>query len=243
MRIYENLQRSESSEQERRVRIMPKLYNWYIVNKGKYCIAHGNVMGSDKFPDSLDIHTSKIANVNIRNETVQICTKNTIYVCDFRDCCFEKQKQLDCLPVDLAVLARKYKKEYQATKNSVLLVFSDHAKYYFEKAEVCLDAKVMDLPMHVHIGMFQDSCLIGDIVEGGQYDIRYFPHPGNVEFYTVEVENLPVDLLNAGEKILYFRTEYGIIAVDPKEKKRLKAKNVLDKNIVVNLKDGDLYPA
>lgn len=209
---------------------MPKLYNWYILDKGNYYVAHGNVVGSDRFQDSLKIHTSKIEKVDISDELVKIHTKNTVYQCNLQDCLFWNQKPIKLLPVNLDELAKKYNKEYQTIKDSVLLVLTDHNEYYFDKAVVNRDGESIDLPMYVNVGMFQDSCLIGDADKGGKYDVRYFPHQGNVEFYLIQVDELPVYLSNAGDHPLCFRTEYGIIEVPAGEQKRMSAKNTLEKD-------------
>lgn len=211
-----------------------KLYNWYILDKGEYCVAYGNVMESEKFPDRLFIHTSMIHNVDIDGETVNIHTKNSVYVCNLKNCCFENQKRLDCLPVDLDFFAKKYEEKYDVDTNSILLAFSDYEAYFFKKATLNKDHKEIDLPIYIHLGMMQDSCIIGD--ECGLYDIRYFPNPGNIEFYIMDVEKIPVDLYNAGEKVLYFTTEYGMIEVLPNEKKRICGKNTIDENSKINLK-------
>jgi hypothetical protein len=204
---------------------MARLFNWYIIDKGEYCIAYGNVIESEKFPDRLFIHTSRIQKVDVIEEMVSIYTKNSVYICELKNCCYDNQKNIDYLPVDLDILAEKYKIKYDVDTNSILLAFSDHEEYFFKKATLNKDNIEIDLSMYVHLGMVQDSCIIGDGTEGGLYDIRYFPNPGKLEFYTLDVENVPVILYNVGEKILHFQTEYGIIEVKPTEKKRLCGKN------------------
>ena len=230
---------------------MPTLYNWYIDKPREHCHAHGNVVGHPKFTDSLPIHTSAIQRISLDGEIVTIETRNTVYMAALPDCDLARERNESRLfPEGLIErLKREYRaRVYKTKKDSVLLVYSDHCSYYFDRCIVNRSGQKTELGMGTHLGMFQDSCLIGRAgmaVCESTCDIRYFPHPGWIEYYTMDTDSLPVYLRNAGEHTLYFRMGAYWLELPPGAGKKLCRHNALAKSRAaeLSLPEGDLYPA
>lgn len=55
------------------------LKNWNIYNILFYSVAQGNVYGNPKFEDGTFIHTSDILNFNIKEDHLEVETRNSIY--------------------------------------------------------------------------------------------------------------------------------------------------------------------
>jgi hypothetical protein len=197
-----------------------KLLNWHIENKKDYCIAHGNVTGNERFQNGEKIHTSKIIKTEMIDETVFIHTKNSLYQCEVKNCCFNYQNQIDILPFTIADYKEKYFKDFPPEKNSITLEFSAEIDDFFKRAIVEDSGKIIELSMSVHVGNFQDSCLIGDGADGGKYDIRYYPN-NIIEFYCFDTDNLPLYIVNSGKTALKFGTIHGETVDVPAGSKKL----------------------
>ncbi|MFA6931706.1 MAG: hypothetical protein WCT05_15385, partial [Lentisphaeria bacterium] len=88
---------------------------------------------------------------------------------------------------NIADYKEKYFKDFPPEKNSITLEFSAEIDDFFKRAIVEDGGKIIELSMSVHVGNFQDSCLIGDGADGGKYDIRYYPN-NIIEFYTFDTD-------------------------------------------------------
>lgn len=62
-----------------------------------------------------------------------------------------------------------------------------------------VDGMIIDIPIHVHAGMFTDSILIG----GSECDWRFFPRCGEIECYHWTGELEAVRLENIGTDFVY----------------------------------------
>ncbi len=230
---------------------IPRLYHWYISKEtcmdGKtFAVAHGNVTGHKKLPDTMFIHTSKIVEVCVDQETEQVViqTRNTEYHCRLSDIDYSKPDTSDYIP-ELSEYAKKYGKEreYTLDDNTILLVLSDHEEYYFEKMIIKKDGKVYDGEMYTHIGTFQDSCLISCYGFENGVDIRYFPHAQHLETYCQETDSLPIYLQNSGDRAIYFTANEGVIMLEPGMRKLVSKENTRAVSEIPDLDRNDLYPA
>lgn len=199
---------------------MKKLSNWHIEMKSDYYIAHGNVSGNQRFQDGTKIHTSKITKTEMIDDMIFIYTKNSVYKCLIENCCFNYQTQIDILPFDISTYKEKYFKDFPPQKNSITLNFSAEIDNFFKHAIVESNGEIIELSMYLHLGMYQDSCLIGNGSEGGQYDIRYYPN-NIIEFYCFDTDNLPVYIENSGNTPLKIKTIHGENLDIPAKTKKL----------------------
>lgn len=126
------------------------------------------------------------------------------------------------------------------TQNSILLVFADYKEYGLFNASLDLNGEIFQLGCDVHLGMFQDSCLIcfkdfknsKAMKKLQNIDIRFFP-PANffsncIEFYLFESAEFPVYLHNAGKSKMIFKTDEWRIELEPNERKLVSSENFID---------------
>lgn len=226
------------------------LLNWHIEpfeHKGlTYIRAVGNVVGHYRFEDSEWIHTSDIEEIDVDEESseVIICTRNTRFFCKIDSWDFEEQD----LYVDVFPNYEYYKNKYKVEKEDpiepgkVLLSISNYDSYYFHDIFYKEDESSEKMKFHTwpHVGMFQDSFLIHN-EDFCTFDIRYFPHPGNIEFYAEHTNGKPFFIENVGTEVLYAQTSVGIIKLEPGERKEVIAENTEKEKMF--LSGGDLYPA
>lgn len=232
------------------------LHYWYIQSCNGIFIARGNVTGNPKINDSVRIHTSPVVSVSVdeNNGEVLVFTVNSIYHCPLDYWDFGKQDEYeikDLIP-DYDSLKEKNsaKTEYpEIEQGKVLLVLADFCDYYFHS--LCVkdgNGDKIEYSTHSHIGMFQDSFLIGlsknaprSLSFPHHIDLRYFPHYKNIEFYSDETDGMPLYAENIGNSDIYIRRSGLSFCLKPGERKELVKKNA-EKDIN-NLPDGDLYPA
>ena len=209
-------------------------------------LAHGNVTGHPKLADSYYIHTSEVEEICLDKdkEEVLIKTNHTVYHCPFHYCNFAKQDEMPDLIPEYAWLKEHYQGaayDPEIEEEQVLLVLSNfddyffHSIYYKKKGE----EKRRNYSSYAHIGMFQDSYLIH--VEDTEIDLRYYPHFGNVEFYSQETDGKRFFIENIGNSTLYAEAEEGTYCFLPGERKEIIKENAEKEKPV--LPGGDLYPA
>lgn len=228
------------------------LHYWHIdehvTEAGKYRIGHGIVTGHPRISDACKMHTSNIKAIytDFENGELVVITMNNEYHCPLTYCNWKKQDEYAHVIPDYEKVKAKYKDKIQYPSiepGKVLLVLANFSEYYFHSLYfVPMDSKdSKPLPFHgyAHIGMFQDSYLIG--VDNGQIDLRYFPHYQNVEFYSEDTNNMPFFVENIGDVVLYLKTSVGTIKLNPGERKEVIKENE-EKDPPV-LPGGDLYPA
>ena len=232
-----------------------RLFHWYIEEFKKdddvYAVAWGNVQGHYRLADTTFIHTSVIKSVTVDEESEQVIiqTLNTEYLCPLNVCCYEKgdtSKFVENFETYREKFSNVMPKEYEVSSESVLLVFSDHERYYFETAFCKHKDECVKMSGGAHIGTFQDSFLIRHYAEKweGSIDIRYFPHEGNLEFYMMSVpDNMDIYIENSGESELYFKAPGGTMKVGAGERKKVCNESLEPKESLPLLPGGDLYPA
>ncbi len=228
-----------------------RLYNWALKKtqqSGREFIqACGNMTGHYEVADSEFIHTSEIESIDIDEENGEaiICTRHTRYFCRLDSLAFEEQDAYPEAIPNYEKLKAKYGKKKDVAPiedGNILLQIANYATYYFQDlyykpvgAEEPVKYKAFP-----HVGTFQDSFLIW-VEDSEIIDLRYFPHPGNIEFYVQETHGVPWFIENIGETTLYVKTYAGTIKLDPGERKEIKDENAEEEK--VDLPGGDLYPA
>ena len=229
-----------------------QLHYWYITEhdtgETTFRVAHGIVTGHQKLLDSEMTHTSSVKAIYIDEDADEavITTQNSVYHCPLAYCRFKRQDEFPDILPEYEKLKEKYKDaiEYPTIEpGKVLLVLADFCDYYFHSLcyipEDSQDGERLEYNAHAHIGMFQDSYLIG--TKGGEIDLRYFPHYQNIGFYVTITGKRPLYLENIGSTVLYAATPAGLIKLEPGKRKEVKKENAEEKKPI--LPDGDLYPA
>ena len=208
--------------------------------------AQGIVTGHYRIADSRYLYSSEVKEIKIDwdEEEALIQTMNTLYHCPLEYIDFKKQDESPELLPDYEEIKERYKDKRQdptIEPGKVLTVFSNYDDYYFHSLFYIPEgeAEPVEYSAYPHIGTFQDSYLIEAWEKG--IDIRYFPHMGNVEFYSESTNGCPWFIENIGSGTLYFQTRVGLIKLDPGERKRVKKENTEKEKPA--LSGGDLYPA
>ena len=186
---------------------MKTLKYWYITGfrKGawKGCMAHGIVHGHQRLADGILIHTSAISAVMVERDMAMIRTKNSEYHCRLDEASFELfDEPGKRYFLDFENLREKYERrlEVPGQGDGALIVLDGEAEYYFVGAAYRCCGEVIEVRVPtVHLGMVQDSVLMGCFIERTEQaiDYRYFPFPGKVEFYSW-MNELDTYITNAG---------------------------------------------
>lgn len=229
---------------------MKMLHQWYLEmhrshDGRKYPMGRGIVTGHPEISDTTFIHTSEVKDIRRDGDEIILSTLNSEYHCPLAFCCFEKMKDNKELLPDYEALRAEYEGKGQPTiePGNVLLVISDFCEYYFHSLYYVpadsKDGKPIEVHANAHVGTFQDSFLIRAHEYG--IDLRYFPHPGNIEFYSQETNDRALWIENIGNSELYAKTCYGVIHLGPGERKKVDEDAIESES--PSLLDGDLYPA
>lgn len=245
LRVMEGTIESILGKEASETACKPMLHRWYLDRQGEYIIGHGVVTGHKKLPDTMRIHTSPVSGIEIDSEhgDALVITKNTTYRCPLDSLRFSKQDAFPELIPDYDTIKENYSKPIEKPEieqGKVLLVLSDYDEYYFHS--LCVkgeDNEPLPYSGWPHVGMFQDSYLIG--TEDGKIDLRYFPHFKNIEFYSSETDGMPLYVENIGSSVLYIQYGGHDFRFDPGERKELTEENA--SKDTPDLPDGDLYPA
>lgn len=212
-----------------------QLHYWYVGEheiEGKlYKMGHGIVTGHKKLLDTIDAHTSAIQEMHIDEEAEELVltTVNTVFHCPLSYCRFDKQDKYPNAVPNYKNLKKKYKNSIRypsIEQGNVLLVLANFCYYYFHSLyyvpKDSEDGKPVEFMGYPHVGMFQDSFLVW--ADDYKIDLRYFPHPQNIEFYSEDTKGCPLFLENIGDVVLYARTSVGKIRLEPGERKEVKKK-------------------
>lgn len=229
---------------------MIMLHQWYLArhtsHDGRvYPMAWGVVTGHPRIDDTTFIHTSEVKDIRREGDEIVLTTRNNEYHCPLNSCSFTKMKNSSELLPDYEALRAEYegKGQPKIEPGNVLLVIADFCLYYFHSLYYVpldsADGKPVEVDAHEHVGMTQDSFLIW--ADGYRIDLRYFPHWGNIEFYTERTEGLPLWIENIGSTPLYAKASCGVIRLKPGERKKVDEDNAEPEAPV--LAGGDLYPA
>ncbi len=227
------------------------LHHWYLsigeCDGEKITIAHGIVSGHPNLTDSTSIHTSLVRDIDVDLEAgvVRIITKNSVYNCPLDSCRWRRMAEYSYLLPDFDGLKKKY--QYSASQpiieaGKMLLVLSNFDEYYFNSLYYVPAGKTERIGYcgSPHIGTYQDSYLIqSDFECTEQFDIRYFPHFRNIEFYSLDTDGVPLYIENIGDVPLYVKGEGFTMLINPNERKEFCKENAEEETA---LPDGDLYP-
>lgn len=228
------------------------LHYWYIeehtTEMGMFRIGHGIVTGHPRISDACDMHTSNIRTIftDFEKGELVVTTMNNEYHCPLEYCRWKRQDEYAHVIPDYEEVKERYmdKIQYPSIEpGKVLLVLANFCEYYFHSLYyVPLESKDNEpIPFHgyPHVGMFQDSYLIG--TDDTSIDLRYFPHFQNVKFYCEHTDNMPFFIENIGDVVLCAKTSVGTIKIKPGERKQVIKENAEDDTPI--LPGGDLYPA
>lgn len=226
------------------------LHYWYITEEtyenGNFVVAHGIVTGHNRLEDSIFINTSEVREIIIdkENEEAIVKTRNSTYNCPLEYCEWEIQKNDKNLIPEFDLLKKKYQdriKQPTIEEDKVLLVLSNFNEYYFNSLFYQPKGRKKKVKFYgkPHIGMIQDSFIIGSEIE--TIDIRYFPHFQNIEFYSEQTDGKPLYVENIGDVTLFVNSSKGLIKLEPGDRKEISKENAEKK--IPMLPRGDLYPA
>ena len=231
---------------------MYKIHNWYLSENKYGLIAHGNVTGHYKFPDSMFIHTSPIQDISVDGSTINFITLNSVYQCEAKE--FSKQI------VDIQELAENGYKDILnpviellmntsfieipiEAHNEIIMFLGNTREYYFDKVVIdCNGEYSIEKEMYPHIGTFQDSVICDYWVGEECVDLRYFPYQGNrLQFYCVDKPEIKLSIENIGNDMLTVGIKGKVYKLKPGERQEIVDKKPNEKSEDV---DGtDLYPA
>lgn len=222
-----------------------KMYYWYLSKDENGNIRlHGNVTGHYKYEDSTFINSSFVSNFFIKGNELLVETQNSLYKCPLSFCNIKKQESthnefFDENEWNQILAQTNYKTEITCDENEILLVISNYDDYYFNDLIAYNNGKKIQYEVFPHIGTFQDSFLITNYED--DIDIRYFPHPGNLEFYSECFGNREFLIENIGDNELFAQTSVGVIKIEPNQRKAIIKENIIKEEKY--LTGGDLYPA
>ena len=220
------------------------LHYWYFRRVDNGVIANGIVSGHPKLTDSMFINTSLVMDIKMGEGELLVQTMNTLYHLPLEYCNFRKQDN----DPDVLEGYEKIKEEYQGKivdptieDDKFLLVISNFDDYYCHSAyyKGSAENEPREFNTYAHVSMTQDSYLIHD--SRYEIDVRYFPHYGNIEFYSERTGEAPFFVENIGTETLYVKAHCGIIRLDPGDRKEVCKDNTEDNT--PPLARGDLYPA
>lgn len=225
-----------------------QLHYWYvdILKKDgrKRLVAHGIVTGHNGIEDSVFIHTSEVKQIiaDYSQHEILIETQNSLYHCPLIYCDFAKQDKNAKIIPDYKYVRDKYKNKLEAPMigpENILLVLANFNEFYFNDFVCVTKENVVEKYFAApHIGMIQDSFLIR--TREGDIDVRYFPHPGNIEFYCVNTCEMPLYVENIGDIVLYIEYKGKQIKLQPGERKEVCEENAENEEVL--LSKGNMYP-
>ena len=226
------------------------LHYWHLTKRNdrdeQFIQAQGIVSGHYRIADASSLYSSEVREVTIdwEAEEALVQTRNTRYHCPLEYIRFKKQDNYPELIPDYEEIKAKYERKRQEPtieQGKVLVVFSNFDEYYFHSLYYVPtdETEPVEYEAYPHVGTFQDSYLIEAWEKG--IDIRYFPHYGNVEFYSQATNKCPWYIENIGSSTLYFQTGVGPIKLEPGERKQVIEENAEKEEVF--LAGGDLYPA
>ena len=195
---------------------------WYSVT--------GNVYGRSGWQEGKKLFSSEIKSVEMVEGIVCIQTRNSTYHCAENDHAYSG-KDADALKellgenemrqiMDMAQEKEANRRRFLLSKipmesnKALMFVMSDSESFYFESALIVKDGGTeIVTDYHVHVGMIQDSVLIGDM---DHFDFRFFPYKGNrLKFYAWAETYEPVYVYNEGIQPIEVDCPYGDFLVEP----------------------------
>lgn len=234
---------------------MPRLYNWFLSNMKDTAIAHGIVTGHNRLPDAMNIHTSKIKDFIIKdNSSGIIVTMNTEYEVERSE--YNKERNNSYLNelkdrenlqdwqknlIEFLNIPEEPIQDvnYNLEENSILLSIGNNREYYFDKMIVNDASGIHELNrVYPHIGMFQDSVLCTMEVNKVYYDLRYFTFKdSNIEIYCCETNGLDLHIHNCGDNRMLVKIRELVYLIEPGETKLIAKENAGSNLELTNKRD------
>lgn len=196
---------------------MYRLLNWFFIwNDRGNIIAVGNVIDNPKFYSGKTIHTSIIESVSIDDKKRQFIIKTysgSVYIAKYKDVCIECIEDIEeCLrnfkitKENLKGFENTYKGEKDRVKDYVSSILNPNELYIEMAGTRALKAFFMtnerelkEIPITIHVGMFQDSVLITDFENN--VDFRFFFTLYGIRTYSWNEELKTIKIYNFGHDI------------------------------------------
>ena len=197
---------------------MYRLLNWFFIGNDRgNIIAIGNVIDNPKFYSGKTIHTSIIESVSIDDKKRQFIIKTysgSVYIAKYKDVCIECIEDIEeCLrnfkitKENLKVFENTYKGEKDRVKDYVSSILNPNQLYIEMAGTRALKAFFMtnerelkEIPITIHVGMFQDSVLITDF-KNNNVDFRFFFNAYEIRPYSWDEEIKVIKIYNFGDDI------------------------------------------
>lgn len=215
---------------------MAGLANWYFI-KGNHFHLGGIVSGHPKLADGMDITTSYVRTVVRQGDSLIARTKSgTVYNLELAEICMDKEVVYDTVAalkgfgfdeniiIEAQVLKERRSIEYLQNADKVLdngelllcMAGTNAIRAYFKFCN-----KVEQCQIRRHVGMYQDSILIGLM---GKVDFRYFPKPNSCEVYHWSDGLKSVKIANTGAEQTIFDGRGSVLVIKKGEMKALERK-------------------
>lgn len=197
---------------------MYRLLNWFFIGNDRgNIIAIGNVIDNPKFYSGKTIHTNIIESVSIDDKKRQFIIKTysgSLYIAKYKDVCIECIEDIEeCLrnfkitKENLKVFENTYKGEKDRVKDYVSSILNPNELYIEMAGTRALKAFFMtnerelkEIPITIHVGMFQDSVLITDF-KNNNVDFRFFFNAYEIRPYSWDEEIKVIKIYNFGDDI------------------------------------------
>ena len=211
---------------------MYRLLNWYFKNyPGIGMIAKGNVIDKPKFYNGEIIKTSKIEEIDLDDKNKEftfITYSGSLYTAKYDDVNVEfieyVEEGLKNFNIDkekLEVFRNTYKLAKDKLMDYVSSILNPN-ELYIEMAGVSAlraffmtnERELKEIPITIHVGMFQDSVLITDFENN--VDFRFFFNAYKIRPYSWNEELKTIKIYNFGHDI-NFRHEDKVVQVKSNE--------------------------
>lgn len=196
---------------------MYKLLNWYFkYYPGIGMIAKGNVIDNPKFYNGEIINTSKIEEIDLddkNKEFIFITHSGSLYTAKYDDVNIgfieyieEGLKNFNITKENLEVFRNTYKLAKDKLKDYASSILNPN-ELYIEMAGVSAlraffmtnEKELKEIPITIHVGMFQDSVLITDFENN--VDFRFFFTLYGIRTYSWNEELKTIKIYNFGHDI------------------------------------------
>ena len=211
---------------------MYRLLNWFFIGNDRgNIIAVGNVIDNPKFYSGKTIHTSIIESVSIDDKKRQFIIKTysgSLYIAKYKDVCIECIEDIEECLRNFKITKEKlevFRNTYKLAKDKLMDYVSsilNPNELYIEMAGVSAlraffmtnERELKEIPITIHVGMFQDSVLITDFENN--VDFRFFFNPNEIRTYSWNEELKAIKIYNFGYNI-NFRHEDKVVQVKSTE--------------------------
>ena len=215
---------------------MAALTDWGFI-KGNHFHLRGIVIGHSKLADGMDITTSYVETVVRQNDSLIAKTKSgTVYNLELAEIGMDKEVVYDTIAVlksfgfneniiiEAQILKERKSVEYLQNADKVLdngelllcMAGTNAIRAYFKFCN-----KVEQCQIRRHVGMYQDSILIGLM---GKVDFRYFPKTNSCEVYHWSDGLKSVKIANTGAEQTIFEGRGTMLVIKKGEMKALEKK-------------------